>query len=390
MSAQILPDLTLMRVDQVGSLLRPAKLKDAFAKHDQGLISEEELRQGQDEAIREVLATQEAHDLPVVTDGEYRRLNFLESFYGVAGFEGLHRWDALVRSDVRPPEASAAPPKGLNPVVIARTPVTERLRLVRNRILEEYLFASRCTTRTVKTTLIDTDRIVETFDPEKSRAVYSDVDEFLADVVRIQRRMVEEVVQAGCRYVQIDGPSYTSYVDPSAVAAMRSKGEDPTVNLARSVEADNAVIAGFPGVTFGLHVCRGNRQSMWRHEGFYDAIAERLFNGLRHQRLLLEYDTDRAGNFEPLRFVPKGKTVVLGLITTKVGRVETVDELIRRIEDASRYLPIDQLALSPQCGFASDIQGNLLSEEAQWRKLDVMLETARQVWAGTRGTDATS
>lgn len=383
MTAQVLTDLNLMRVDQVGSLLRPAKLKEAFAKYGQGGIGEEDLRQAQDQAIREVIAAQEAHHLPVVTDGEYRRLNFMESFYGVAGFEGLHRWDALVRSDARSPGAPAVPMKGLNPVLLARTSVSQRLRLVRNRILEEYLFASRCTTRPVKVTLINTERIVETFDPEKSRTVYSDVGEFLADVVRIQRRMVEEVVQAGCRYVQIDGPSYTSYVDPSAVAAMRSKGEDPTANLARAVEADNAVTADFPSIAFGLHMCRGNRQSMWRREGFYDAIAERLFNGLRHQRLLLEYDTERAGSFEPLRFVPRGKIVVLGLITTKVARVETVDELTRRIEDASRYIPIEQLALSPQCGFASDIRGNLLSEEEQWRKLDVMLKTAARVWGVT-------
>jgi len=377
-------DLNLMRVDQVGSLLRPAQLKETFAKYDQGLIGEEELRQAQDEAIREVIATQEAHHLPIVTDGEYRRLNFMESFYGVVGFEGLHRWDALVRSDARSAGAQAVPAKGLNPALIARTPVSRRLQLARNRVLEEYLFASRCTTRPVKVALINTDRIVETFDPEKSGTFYSEVDEFLADVVRIQRRMVEEVVQAGCRYVQIDGPSYTSYADPSCVAAIRSKGEDPMANMARSVEADNAVIADLPGVTFGLHICRGNRQSMWRREGFYDAIAERLFNSLRHQRLLLEYDTERAGSFEPLRFVPGGKIVVLGVITTKAGRVETVDELTRRIEDAGRHIPIERVALSPQCGFASDIRGNLLSEEEQWRKLDVMLETAARVWGGGR------
>jgi len=377
-------DLNLMRVDQVGSLLRPGQLKETFAKYDQGLIGEEELRQAQDEAIREVIATQEAHHLPIVTDGEYRRLNFMESFYGVVGFEGLHRWDALVRSDARSAGAQAVPAKGLNPALIARTPVSRRLQLARNRVLEEYLFASRCTTRPVKVALINTDRIVETFDPEKSGTFYSEVDEFLADVVRIQRRMVEEVVQAGCRYVQIDGPSYTSYADPSCVAAIRSKGEDPMANMARSVEADNAVIADLPGVTFGLHICRGNRQSMWRREGFYDAIAERLFNSLRHQRLLLEYDTERAGSFEPLRFVPGGKIVVLGVITTKAGRVETVDELTRRIEDAGRHIPIERVALSPQCGFASDIRGNLLSEEEQWRKLDVMLETAARVWGGGR------
>jgi 5-methyltetrahydropteroyltriglutamate--homocysteine methyltransferase len=150
--------------------------------------------------------------------------------------------------------------------------------------------------------------------------------------------------------------------------------------MERSLKANNEVIAPFPGITFGVHICCGNRRSYWLREGSYDAIAERLFNTLNHSRFLLEYDTERAGTFAPLRFVPKDKIVVLGLITTKTSRVETVDELLRRIEEATRYISLDQLALSPQCGFASEIGGNLLSEEDQWRKLDVMLETATRVW----------
>jgi 5-methyltetrahydropteroyltriglutamate--homocysteine methyltransferase len=152
-------------------------------------------------------------------------------------------------------------------------------------------------------------------------------------------------------------------------------------SLRRAIEADNAVIAGVQGrAVTGLHICRGNRASMWHREGKYDAIAEALFGGLKYDRLLLEYDTERAGGFEPLRFVPKGVTAVLGLITTKTGEIETVDALKRRIDDAAKYIPLDQVALSPQCGFASGIAGNMLSEDAQWRKLDVMRETARQVW----------
>jgi 5-methyltetrahydropteroyltriglutamate--homocysteine methyltransferase len=161
---------------------------------------------------------------------------------------------------------------------------------------------------------------------------------------------------------------------------MRSRGEDPTTVMERSIKADNEIIAGFPATTFGIHICRGNRQSMWHREGHYDAIAEKLFAGLQHRRLLLEYDTERAGGFEPLRFVPKGKIAVLGLITTKVGRVESADELRRRIDEAARYLSLEQLAISPQCGFASSLRGNLLTEDEQFRKLDVMLEVARKVW----------
>ena len=199
-------------------------------------------------------------------------------------------------------------------------------------------------------------------------------------MVAVERQIVGRVAEAGCQYVGIDAPGYTAYVDGPSLGAMRARGEDPEKNMDRSIRADNEVIAGFSNMTFGIHLCRGNRQSMWHREGSYDAIAEKLFNGLKHPRLLLEYDTERAGSFEPLRFVPKGKTVVLGLITTKVGRVETVDELRRRIDEAARYIPIEQLALSPQCGFASSIMGNLLSEDQQFRKLDVMVETAAKVW----------
>ncbi len=151
-------------------------------------------------------------------------------------------------------------------------------------------------------------------------------------------------------------------------------------NLKRSLRADKEIIRGFEGLTFGIHLCRGNQRSMWHREGTYDAIAERLFAELNHDRFLLEYDTERAGTFEPLRFVPKGKVVVLGLVSTKVPEMETPDDLSRRIDEASRYVPLEQLAISPQCGFASDVVGNLISEDDQKRKLEVVVETARQVW----------
>jgi 5-methyltetrahydropteroyltriglutamate--homocysteine methyltransferase len=202
------------------------------------------------------------------------------------------------------------------------------------------------------------------------------MDAFLADVVAIERQMISEVVEAGCRYVQIDAPGFTAYVDPPSLERMRARGEDPARNLERSIRAENAIIEGFPGVTFGIHICRGNGPG-WHREGHYDSIAEQLFSGLRHERLLLEYDTERAGSFEPLRFVPKGKIAVLGLVSTKLLQVETVPALRRRIEEASRWLPLDQLALSPQCGF-----GMLVSEDEQWQKIDAMVQTATEVWGG--------
>lgn len=374
--------LAQLRVDQVGSLLRPPRLKSVFARFHQGQIHEQELREAQDEAILEALTTQEAHGLPILTDGEFRRLNFMESFGEVAGMEA---WQAQWRHVVEELNATRdrtnpRTERGANPVLRVRQPVSSPLRLVRSRTLDEFQYAQSMAGRPVKVTLINPDRILEGFDCEASRAVYASREEFLTDVVAVEREIVRGLAEAGCRYIQMDGPSYTRYVDERSLEAMREDGDEPMAALDRAIAADNAVIAGFPGLVFGMHLCRGNRQSQWHREGSYDPIAERILQGLHHQRLLLEYDTERAGGFEPLRFLPKDKTAVLGLITTKTGRVETPDELKRRIEDAARFAPIEQLALSPQCGFSSDMAGNLLSEDDQWRKLDVMLETAAQVW----------
>ncbi len=374
-------NLKTMRVDQVGSLLRPQRLKEAFAQYGAGAIKEEELRKAQDEAIRDAIAKQEAHYLPVVVDGEFRRTSFMESFSVVAGVE---EWQAGVKTYhrilARQDTHEATSHKGQDPILLNRKRVTAKLQLLRNGLLDDFRFAQGLTDRTVKVTLISADRITQCYDSENSQSIYPTVDEFLADVVAVERQMIAQLAGAGCRYVGIDGPGYTAYVDPDSLAAMRGRGEEPTANMARSVKADNEVIAGLPGVTFGIHICRGNRQSMWHREGTYDEIAEKLFNGLDHQRLLLEYDTERAGSFEALRFVPKDKIAVLGLITTKVGRVESIDGLRRRIDEAARYLPLEQLAISPQCGFASSIGGNLLTEDEQFRKLEVMLETAAKVW----------
>ena len=381
MSSPLISKLDSLRVDLVGSLLRPEKLKAAFAKFALGEASEAELKTTQDDAIRAVVAKQLEHDLPIIVDGEFRRTSFMESFAVVAGVE---EWQTGVKTYhqilAREDTAESVSHKGQDPILLNRKRVTERLRLVRNSLLADFRFTQSLTDRPVKVTLISADRISQCYDSEASRAVYPSVEEFLKDVVSVERRMVMELAQAGCRYVGIDGPGYTAYVDPDSLAAMRSRGEDPQANLSRSIAADNEIIADFPGVIFGVHICRGNRQSMWHREGHYDAIAETLFNDLNHLRLLLEYDTERAGGFEPLRFVPKGKIAVLGLITTKVARIETVDELRRRIDEAARYLPLEQLAISPQCGFASSLRGNLLTEDEQFRKLDVMLETAAKVW----------
>ena len=377
--------LAQIRTDVVGSLLRPEHLKAAHSNYDEDKLAAEELRKIEDEAIRNAVRMQEDVGLEVVTDGEYRRLNFQDSFAAsVTGFdtrpmslgfieslsrEGmpLRRWDAAY--DVRDGAA-----------ILQRRPVTQKLRLIRNLPLEEFRFLSQAARKPAKITLIGPDRITQRFDFQNSKTVYWSVEDFLADVIRIEREMIRALIDEGCRYVQIDAPSYTAYADEPSLAAMRKRGEDPMKNMAASIKADNELLRLFDNVTFGIHLCRGNQRSMWHREGSYDAIAEKLFTELGHDRFLLEYDSPRAGSFEPLRFVPKGKVVVLGLVTTKVPEIEKIDDLKRRIDEASKYVPLEQLAISPQCGFASDVVGNLISEDDQKQKLEVVVETARQVW----------
>ena len=368
------------RVDHVGSLLRPEPLKQAFRDVAVKRMSRQELTAHQDDAIRGVVRRQEALGLPVVTDGEYRRLNWQVSFSDVEGWDmWATSWEHFRRMPENRAPGEKPLSKGEDAVLTFRTPVTAPLKLVRSFPLTEFEFTRQVATRPVKVALMGPDRVTQMSDYGASGS-YDRREAFLADVVRIQRQMVAGLAQAGCRYIQIDEPSYTGYVDAATLERMRARGEDPLKLLKRAIEADNALIDGFEGTTFGLHVCRGNRASMWHREGRYDAIAEALFGGLKYDRLLLEYDTERAGGFEPLRFMRKGTIVVLGLITTKTGKVETVEELCRRIENAARFIPLEQLALSPQCGFASGIGGNLLTQDEQWRKLEVMMEVARKVW----------
>jgi 5-methyltetrahydropteroyltriglutamate--homocysteine methyltransferase len=377
--------LHAIRTDVVGSLLRPRPWREARQRLDEGTLAADAFREIELACIRNLVELQETIGLDVVTDGEISRLNFQDSFgLAVSGFDAVP--DTL-RVHVRR-SAGGAPLRRWDIPDLAETgtavshrrPAVRRLELVNNVALREYERVTAIARKPVKVSLIGPDRIFQRFDDRASKAVYADMDEFGDDVVAIQRSMIKELVEAGCPYVHIDAPGFTAYADGPSLAAMRGRGEDPEINLSRSVAAEAAVVRGFDGITFGLHLCRGNQRSMWHREGTYDAIAERLFNELPHDRFLLEYDSPRAGGFEPLRFVPKGKIVVLGLISTKVPELESVEDLKRRIDDAARYVSLDQLALSPQCGFASDVVGNLISEDDQKRKLERLVETARQVW----------
>ena len=384
----------LMRVDHIGSLSRPAELLDLHRRFDASEASAEQLRAQEDASIREVVARQEAIGFPIVTDGEFRRRNFQDSFgSAVDGYRtgenasAYHDWRERSRSDKEERVLSGLSVEG--PPVVTRRGAVERLKLVRNVPLEEWRFTNSVATTPAKVTLIGPDRISQRFDYQSSRGVYDGLADFTAHVAEIEHEMVRGVVEAGCTYVHVDAPGYTAYVDALSLETMRARGEDPDENLARSIHADNDVIEGISGVTFGIHLCRGNSRAMdpitgsvipqWHREGSYDAIAERLFTGLNHKRFMLEYDSDRAGSFEPLRFVPKDKIVVLGLVTTKSMDVETVDDLKRRIDEATKYLSIEQLALSPQCGFGSSTS-DALPADVQWRKLEVIMETAAQVW----------
>ena len=379
-------NLNIIRTDVVGSLLRPAALKEARTRFDDGQIGAGEMRVIEDEAVRAAVRLQESVGLDVITDGEMRRLNFQDSFgAAVEGYDAnrstlkiyekrvegaapLRRWDIREMHDA-------------GTAVSHRRPAKERLRLARNIPLDEYSAVSKVAKTPAKVSLIGPDRISQRFDYQASTAVYPGIDDFVADVVAIERAIVESLVTAGCRYIHIDAPGFTAYVDVPSLDQMRARGEDPMANFERSIKAEAKVVEKLgDGVTTGIHLCRGNQRSMWHREGSYDAIAERLFIGLPHRRFLLEYDSPRAGSFAPLRFVPKGRVVVLGLVSTKVPELEKVEDLKRRIDEAAKYIPLDQLAISPQCGFASDVVGNLLGEDDQKRKLELVVETARQVW----------
>ncbi|MEA3027023.1 MAG: 5-methyltetrahydropteroyltriglutamate--homocysteine methyltransferase [Alphaproteobacteria bacterium] len=377
-------DLHTIRTDVVGSLLRPAAVIESRKALDEGKLDAAALRAVEDEAVRAAVKLQEGIGLDVISDGEVRRLNFQDSFG--AAVEGFDASDSTVHAYSRRVEGGTAlrrwevPVQEKGTAISHRRPVKSRLRLKRNVPLEEYKFVAAVAKTPAKVSLIGPDRISQRFDHQNSKAVYKDMDAFMADVVSIEREIIASVVAAGCRYVHIDAPGYTAYVDEPSMNQMRERGEDPAVNFTRSLKADAAVIADFPGVTFGIHLCRGNQRSMWHREGSYDAIAERLFTELPHHRFLLEYDSPRAGSFAPLRFLPKGKVAVLGLVSTKVPEMENVDALKRRIDEAAKVIPVDQLAISPQCGFASDVVGNLISVDDQKRKLEIVVETARQVW----------
>jgi len=357
-----------VRAEVVGSLLRPAELVKARQAHEAGTLSPADFKRAEDDHVREAVRLQEESGIDVVTDGELRRYAFfghlVESF---DGFDKEGGW-AIPFHDEKGEE-----------LIFKRPVVVEKLRWRRNMCAEEWVFLRAVAAKPAKVTMISAQQAAAYYDPKQSSGAYPSRDAFLADIVGVSRREVAELVRLGCTYIQIDGPQYGALLDPKMREGYRQRGSDPEQLIDLCIELDNAIIQGHPGVTFGLHVCRGNNQSKFYAEGDYEPIS-RIFEKTLFQRFLLEYDDQRSGGFTPLQHMPEDRVAVLGLVTTKKPLLEAEEELKARIQEASRYVPLERLALSPQCGFASTMEGNHISPEQQRQKLELVGTVARQVW----------
>ncbi|HZT98474.1 MAG TPA: cobalamin-independent methionine synthase II family protein [Ktedonobacteraceae bacterium] len=352
----------------VGSLLRPTYLLVARQEFESGNLSPADFKAIEDRAVNEAIALQEAVGLDVITDGEMRRYNF----YGhlIDSLEGFDKFGGMT---IRFRDEKGERTPHTMPVVV------ERLKWRRNMCAEEWTYLRARSSRPGKVTVPSVMMVADYYDAEKSKAAYPTQDAYLADLVDFTRREVEELIRLGCTYIQFDAPSYTRYLDPHARESYRKRGEDPDKLLAHSIEVDNAIIDGFSDVTFAVHLCRGNNESKFYASGDYEPISQ-IFTRSHFKRFLLEYDDERSGGFEVLQHVPEDRIVVLGLVTTKKPDLESAEELRQRIKEATRYIPLARLALSPQCGFASTMEGNHLSLEDQRRKIELVVSVAREIW----------
>jgi 5-methyltetrahydropteroyltriglutamate--homocysteine methyltransferase len=358
----------MYRSDVVGSLLRPAYLKDARAKHEAGELSDAAFKQIEDRAVAEAVELQQRAGIEVVTDGEMRRY----AFYGhlidaVEGYDKYGGWAIPFRDETG------------EQLVLQRPVVVSKLQRKRHMCAEEFTYLRAIAKAPAKVTLVSAQQAAAYYDAEKSKGAYATVDAYLADLVDILRGEIEELIRLGCSYVQIDSPQYTALLDPDLREGYRQRGNDPDRLLDLSIEMDNAIVGNHPGVTFGLHLCRGNNQSKFYAQGDYAPITK-VFQKTTFNRFLLEFDDARSGGFEPLAEVPEDRVVVLGLVSSKKPELENKDELKRRIAEAAQFISHDRLALSPQCGFASTLEGNLLTEADQEAKLLLVTETVKEVW----------
>ena len=364
------------RADHVGSLLRPSRLLEARRERRKGRLSSEALATIEDEAILAVLALQRETGIEVVSDGEFRRSSWLGGFLEAA--EGFVVPESALRSAATVWQGGGA--EVANEGAPSLPVIGGKLKVGGRFTERESAFLAKHADRPFKLTLPSPTMMLVFYREGISDKAYPDRQKLIDDVVTIYAREIEALAAARVPYIQIDSLRYADLIDPERREKLEPLGLGRV--LAQALAADNALLARAKreGTTRAVHICRGNHRSAWFGRGGYEAVAERLFNELDADRFLLEFDDERSGGFAPLRFVPEGKIVVLGLVTTKSAALESPDELLRRIEEASKYLSLDQLALSPQCGFASTELGNLLGEDDEKRKLELVVATARRVW----------
>lgn len=371
---------TVYRADVVGSLLRPDYLVRARARFESGEMAPATYKQIEDRAVDQVIAMQEGAGLDVVTDGELRRHTFIDQL--LEAVEGL-------TPDPEEPETGAGDHIPVpfhdetgseQSVFTIPLSVTEKLRRRRMMTVEEYAYARARARRPVKVTLPSPLMLFLAWSPSRSRDAYGDPFELFADGLQLMREEAQELARIGCTYIQVDAPDFGQLVDASQQRAWEAAGIPFERVLTEGADMLNE-LASVPGVTFGLHMCKGNYDSHWISAGGYESVAGRLFPRLaNYDRILLEYEDERSGSFEPLRNLPDDKIVVLGLISSKFDQLESPAQVLERIEEAARFYPRDQLALSTQCGFASAGPGNAISEDAQERKLQLIADVAHRAW----------
>ncbi|HVH24418.1 MAG TPA: 5-methyltetrahydropteroyltriglutamate--homocysteine S-methyltransferase [Pseudonocardia sp.] len=362
------------RADHVGSLLRPAALLAARAEHAAGRLDDAGLREAEDTAIRDVVARQERIGLRSATDGEFRRTSWHMDFIYRLG--GISRTDEQIRVHMHNAACD-------NDFTTAGLAVDGRVGLAEPIFADDFRFVADTVTTAVPKLTIPSPSMVHyrAGSSAVDRTVYPDLEEFWSDLSAAYAAQVRAVAELGCRYLQLDDTSLAYLNDPAQRAMLAARGDDADEVHLRYIRQINAALAGRPdGIWITTHMCRGNFRSSWAAEGGYDYVAEALFGELAVDGFFCEFDDERSGGFAPLRFVPPGKQVVLGLVTTKTGALEDSDELKRRIDEAAKYVPLEQLCLSPQCGFSSTVDGNALTVEEQEAKLRLIVEVADEVW----------
>ncbi len=358
------------RADHVGSLLRPAALKDARARHERGEIGADELAAIEDREIAAVIRNQEAVGLKSVTDGEFRRASWQTDFLiGLDGVEAYHGERKMLFKGPQP-----------RPILLR---LKHKLGAFHGHpMLDHFKFVAAHAKVTPKMTIPSPSTLHFRYGREAvPHSVYPAMEDFYRDLGQSYRQVVRAFADAGCRYLQFDEVNLAYLCDPALRAQVEARGDDPSTLPLIYADMINAAIGDIPAdMTITMHLCRGNFRSSFVASGGYDPVAEILFNAIKVHGYFMEYDSERAGSFEPLRLVPKGKTVVLGLVTSKTGRLEDRAQIRRRIDAAAKFVDIEQLCLSPQCGFASTEEGNTLADDEQWAKLRMIVEVAQEVW----------